>query len=151
LGKPTSAQCSPHLCHVNNVAADYTDLRSTDWEQAPRARFNQARDDEYGEIVENVERLEDEIRGGTRKGRLTFAQLEDIEADLEKLQRWTERITKRDFFRAPGRAAAEAALARGATALEAFAQAVYEHECVQERASVQQEPEHLPDQSAEGA
>jgi hypothetical protein len=119
------------------------------WEQALQARFNQARDDEYAEIVENVERLEDEIRRETRKGRLTFAQLEDIEADFEKLQRWAERITKRDFFTAPGRATAEEALAQGAMALEAFAQSVYEHEGVQERSAVQQEPEYVPDLSEE--
>jgi hypothetical protein len=94
-------------------------------------RFNAARDEEYAEIVENVERFEDEIARESRKGKFTFAELEDIEADWEKLQRWRERIAVRDFFGAAGRDEAEAALARGQTALEAFAAAVYRHEGVQ--------------------
>ena len=90
------------------------------WEADLLARFNQARDAEYAEIVENVERFEDEIRRERSKGRFTFAQLEDIEADWEKVQRWHERIRARDFFDAPGRAEAAVALARGQTELELF-------------------------------
>src|SRR5215211_3443561 len=58
------------------------------WEAELLDRFNTARDSEYAEIVENVERFEDEIRRERSKGRFTFAQLEDIEADWEKVQRW---------------------------------------------------------------
>lgn len=104
---------------------------SPDWEQRLIERFQSARDDEYAEVAENVERFEDEIRRETRKGRWTFAQLEDIEADFEKLQRWFERVSKRDFFQAARRAEVDAALARGTLALEEFAQAVYQHEGVQ--------------------
>jgi hypothetical protein len=92
-----------------------------DWEGELLARFNQARGAEYAEIVENVERFEDEIRRERGKGRFTFAQLEDIEADSEKLQRWYERIRTRDFFDAPGRSDADDALKRGRAELEAFA------------------------------
>jgi hypothetical protein len=90
------------------------------WERELLARFNQARDAEYAEIVENVERFEDEIRRERSKGRFNFAQLEDIEGDWEKLQRWYERIRTRDFFDAPGRRSTDDALARGQAALEAF-------------------------------
>lgn len=90
------------------------------WEADLLERFNQARDAEYAEIVENVERFEDEIRREGSKGRFTFAQLEDIEADWEKVQRWHERVRTRDFFDAPGRAGADDALARGQAELQAF-------------------------------
>ena len=90
------------------------------WEDALLARFNQARDAEYAEIIENVERFEDEIKRERGKGRFTFAQLEDIEGDWEKLQRWYERIVARDFFTALSRLATDDALSRGQAALEAF-------------------------------
>jgi hypothetical protein len=90
------------------------------WERQLVGRFNQARDAEYAEIVENVERFEDEIRRERGKGRFTFAQLEDIEGDWDKLQRWHERISGRDFFDAPGRSSADDALTRGQTELETF-------------------------------
>jgi hypothetical protein len=90
------------------------------WEADLLERFNEARDAEYAEIGEGVERFEDEIRRERSKGRFTFAQLEDIEAEWEKLQRWRERIRARDFFDAPGRAGADDTLARGQGALESF-------------------------------
>ncbi len=98
------------------------------WERETIGRFNEARDAEYAELIENVERFEDEIARESRRGKFTFAELEDLEADWEKLQRWQERITTRDFFRAPGGDAATNSLARGRTALDEFTARVYAHE-----------------------
>jgi hypothetical protein len=98
------------------------------WQQGTIERFNQARDAEYAEIVENIERFEDEIRRERSKGRFTFAQLEDVEADWEKLQRWYDRIQGRDFFEAPARLTAQADLERGRSTLESFTAEVYAHE-----------------------
>jgi len=95
------------------------------WEEELVARFDVARDAEYGEIVDSVERFEDEIRREARKKRFRFAELEEGEADWEKLQRWFARLTERDFFGAPGRAAAEEALARGRLLLDGFTEEVY--------------------------
>ncbi len=105
---------------------------SPEWEQDLIGRFNQARDDEYVEVIENVERFEDEISRESRKGKFTFAELEDIEADWEKLQRWQDRVTARDFFGAPGHALAVEALERGRAALERFTAEVYAREGVHE-------------------
>jgi hypothetical protein len=98
------------------------------WEEELVVRFNAGRDAEYEEILDSVESFEDEIRRETRKKRFRFAELEEGEADWEKLQRWFARLTERDFFGAPGRAAAEGALARGRTLLDAFTQEVYRAE-----------------------
>src|SRR5919106_2446880 len=68
---------------------------SSEWEQDLIRQFNQARDAEYEELMENIERFEDEVRRESRKGKFTFAELEDIESDWEKIQRWHERITCR--------------------------------------------------------
>lgn len=96
------------------------------WEQEIIARFNAARAAEHAELVENVERLEDELARESRRGKFTFAELEELEADWEKLARWRERIGARDFFGAPTRREAEAVLERARTALDAFTAAVYE-------------------------
>jgi hypothetical protein len=98
------------------------------WEADLVARFNAARDAEYDEIVESVERFEDEILRETRKKRFRFAELEESEADWEKLRRWFARLIDRDFFGAAGRAAAESALERGRTSLDAFTHEVYRQE-----------------------
>lgn len=98
------------------------------WEAETLARFNQARDDEYAEVVENVERFEDEISRESRRGKFTFAELEDLEADWDKLQRWRERIRERDFFAALGHLSADEALERARSALDAFTTQVYAHE-----------------------
>jgi hypothetical protein len=102
------------------------------WEERTIAGFNRARDEEYAEVVENEERFEDEIRRETRKEKFSFAEMEDIEADWEKLKKWHERVVARDFFGAPGREEAEARLVEGERMLEEFTRRVYEHEGVQE-------------------
>jgi hypothetical protein len=98
------------------------------WEAELVARFDAARDAEYEEVVESVERFEDEIRRETRKKRFRFAELEEAEADWEKLRRWFARLIERDVFGAGGRATAEAALARGRRLLDEFTRDVYRHE-----------------------
>ncbi len=98
------------------------------WEDELVTRFNAARDAEYEEILDSVESFEDEIRRETRKRRFRFAELEEGEADWEKLQRWFARLIERDFFGAPGRAAAEVALARGRALLDEFTREVYRAE-----------------------
>jgi uncharacterized protein YdbL (DUF1318 family) len=101
---------------------------SAAWEEDLVARFNTARDAEYDEIVESVERFEDEIRRETRKRRFMFAELEESETDWEKLRRWFARLTERDFFGASGRTVAEEALTRGRDLLDAFTREVYRRE-----------------------
>jgi hypothetical protein len=99
-----------------------------EWEQTLVQRFNAARDTEYAELIENVERFENEIDRERRNQRFGFAQLEDIEAEWERLERWCVRISARDFFNAPSRIVAEEALARGRMALEAFTTEVCAHD-----------------------
>ena len=104
------------------------------WEADLIARFNKARNAEYEELIENVERFEDEIRRETRKQKFTFAELEDLDSDWDKLQRWRQRMLARDFFGASTRATAEAALEHGRKMLDEFTETVYAHEGVQEGA-----------------
>jgi hypothetical protein len=57
--------------------------------------------------------------------RFRFAELEEGEADWEKLQRWFARVTERDLFGSSGQAEAEAALDRGRLLLDGFTGEVY--------------------------
>ena len=98
------------------------------WEAEIVGRFNAARDAEYDEVIESVERFEDEIRRETRKKRFRFAELEESEADQKKLGQWFARLLERDFFGASGRAAAEEALVRGHQLLKVFTAEVYRTE-----------------------
>lgn len=90
------------------------------WEAETIARFDQARNEEYAELIENVERFEDEIARESRRGKFTFAELEDLESDWAKLRQWRERIRSRDFFQTPTGAAADEDLQRAQTALAVF-------------------------------
>ena len=99
--------------------------RDADWEAKVVAGLNAIRDEEYAEIAENEERFEDEVRRETRKKKFTFAELEDLEADWEKIGRWMEKVRERDFFGAPGRQEAEARLIKGKELLEEFTRRVY--------------------------
>jgi hypothetical protein len=98
------------------------------WEQHVIEQFNQARAKEYAEVVENLERFEDEVRRETRKNKFTFVELEDLESDWEKLQRWHERVQARDFFQSPQRLEIVDALDRARTLLGSFSATVYSHE-----------------------
>ncbi len=102
------------------------------WEERVTAGFNQARAEEYAEVAEDEERFEDEIRRETRKEKFTFAELEDTEANWEKLKRWYERVQQRDFFGAPARKEAEARLAEGDRLRQEFTRRVYELQQVAE-------------------
>ncbi len=99
-----------------------------EWEARVIDGFNAIRDEEYAEIAENEERFEDEVRRETRKRKFTFAELEDLEADQEKLKKWMAKVEERDFFRAPGRMEAEKRLSEGAKSLERFTRKVYARE-----------------------
>ncbi len=107
---------------------------SPKWENRIITGFNAARDEEYGEVAENEERFEDEIRREIRKKKFTFAELEDMEADREKIAQGMAKVIARDFFGAPARRKAEARLAEGTKLLEKFSRMVYAHEGVEEPA-----------------
>lgn len=92
------------------------------------AAFQAARDDEYEEIVDRCRDFLAQVEKEHVAEHFSFAELEENEVDLVKLQNWFEKVRGRDAFGAPGRAEAESALARCAVALEGYASKVYEVE-----------------------
>ena len=105
---------------------------SKEWEDRIITVFNTIIDEEYAEVAENEERFQDEIRRETRKQKFTFTELEDMEADREKIHREMAKVQARDFFGAPGRRMAEAQMAESTKLLEEFSRKVYALERVEE-------------------
>lgn len=92
-------------------AAEYTGLV---------AEFNAGRDAEYAEVVERAPQLLAELQKETARGRATYAEVEESEADLERFDKWLAKIAARDYFAASGGPAACQAVERCRSALAAF-------------------------------
>jgi len=102
------------------------------WHERTVSRFNAARNEEYEEVVDETERFSEEIERERRKGKFTFAELEDEESNLERLHKYLAQVEARDTFGAEGRARAAEEVGRCAEVLEAFAQEIYEHQRIAE-------------------
>ncbi|MDQ2707189.1 MAG: ChrB domain-containing protein [Actinomycetota bacterium] len=89
------------------------------------AAWQAARDDEYEEIVDKCQDFLAEIEKETTTAHFTYAELEENEEDLIKLRNWFAKITDRDVFEAPARAATLEALDHCEHALETYAAQVY--------------------------
>ena len=88
--------------------------------------WNQARDDEYRELAGECAKFLAEIDREIDNGKFTHAELDEEEAELDKLQRWDQRIRRRDVHSAPNGPAAASALRDAEAALARYAAAVFE-------------------------
>jgi hypothetical protein len=108
-------------------------FRLGDLAAADRARLEDEwtalRRQEYAEIVEECEtKFQREVEFEIFRGNLTAGEAEEIEADLEKIRSWLARVVQRDWFGAPNRAQATAAVAHCEELLEDFVERVYRAE-----------------------
>src|ERR1700752_3926602 len=92
-------------------------------EHAVVEELNAARDAEYAEVLERLPALRQELAEETARGRLTYAEVEESEADLDRFRTWLAKIAARDYFAAPGGQAARGAVADAAAELAAFEEA----------------------------
>jgi hypothetical protein len=83
-------------------------------------RFRAERTDEYQEICARTPAFLEEIASERRRGRATYTEVEESEADLQRLRTWLNRVRARDYFEAEGRLEAEAAVEQCADLLAAF-------------------------------
>jgi hypothetical protein len=74
-------------------------------------------------VVERTPAFLAEIAMETERGRATYAEVEESEADLDRFKAWLGKIATRDYFAAPGGQAARAAVAACEQALAEFEQA----------------------------
>lgn len=101
-------------------------------EERLKVLYNEARDAEYEELIERAEALMQELRREGARDKFTFAEVEENEADLAKLQRWARRVRWRDLFGAARREAAEAAVRAAQERLDAFVHVATERDSVPE-------------------
>jgi len=62
--------------------------------------FNDARNDEYKELIEKCEDFFAEIGKETKKNNYSFAEIEENEEEYNKMTAWYQKIAARDFFSA---------------------------------------------------
>lgn len=89
-------------------------------ERAVIESFRAERADEYREVCSRTPAFLEEIAMERARGRATYTEVEESEADLERLRTWLKRVQARDYFGAEGRTEAEAALERCVAELAAF-------------------------------
>jgi molecular chaperone DnaK (HSP70) len=90
--------------------------------------FHKEREQEYFELQEQCDDLLAELEKETQRRNFSFAEYEENEQDLEKLENWFKRIQKRDF--SDGEMANQSAqrLEECRQALQTFANAVFDNE-----------------------
>lgn len=89
-------------------------------------RFKADRDDQYREFLGRCVGFEKEIAKEFSINKFTYAELEEEDTDLKKLQGWFEKIKKLDFYGAPLATEAERKLKDCEVLLESYAQRVFE-------------------------
>ena len=88
--------------------------------------WNDARADEYAELTAECEKLVAEIDKEFAKEKFTLAELDEEEAELDKLKLWHQRIRHRDVHDCGRATEAEAALERAGEALSRYTAAVFD-------------------------
>ncbi|WAH98106.1 Chromate resistance protein ChrB [Arthrobacter sp. MMS18-M83] len=88
--------------------------------------FNEARNDEYEEILDKCRDFHAGVEKEVREEHFTYGELEENEEDLGKLRGWFEKVKARDVLGAPMAEKVADELARCAVTLEEFASQVYE-------------------------
>jgi len=90
------------------------------------ARFKAERDDAYEEFIDKCADFEGEIAKETAASHFTYAELEENDVDLKKLQGWLEKIKKLDFYGGARAIEAEERLRTCEVLLDAYAKRVFE-------------------------
>ncbi len=81
---------------------------------------------EYAEIIEECEsKFMKEIEFERFRENYTFEEAEEIRQDLDKIRRWLDAVTARDWFDSPSRTSAQEKVEECAVLLEAFEADVY--------------------------
>jgi hypothetical protein len=96
------------------------ELTDASQESAVIEAIQRERTDEYREVVERTRQFHEELRLERLRGRTTYTELEESDADLARHQRWLAAIRGRDYFDAPGGEEAAAAVASCEEALAGF-------------------------------
>ncbi|MCB1490511.1 MAG: chromate resistance protein ChrB [Rhodobiaceae bacterium] len=89
-------------------------------------RFKADRDDAYEEFLDKCDDFEREVEKEVKASHFTFAELEENDVDLKKLQGWLAKIRKLDFYGATLAGEADARLKACEGVLDDYAKRVFE-------------------------
>ena len=89
-------------------------------------RFRADRDDQYREFLGRCADFEKEIAKEIAINKFTYAELEEEDTDLKKLQGWLQKIKKLDFYGAPLAEEATTRLRACEELLDSYAQRVFD-------------------------
>ncbi len=90
------------------------------------SRFTADRDEQYREFLGRCADFEKEIAKEIAINKFTYAELEEEDTDMKKLQGWLEKIRKLDFYGAPLREEAELRLRHCEELLDSYARRVFD-------------------------
>lgn len=91
-------------------------------------RFRQDRAEEYAELKEQCADFLAEIRKETDRRNFSYAEFEENEQDLSKLETWFKKVEQRDFTGGCGKEESLEWLEKCRQALQGFADSVYANE-----------------------
>ncbi len=90
------------------------------------ARFKAERDDAYEEFIDKCDDFEAEVAKEVAANHYTYAELEENDVDLKKLQGWLAKIQKLDFYGADRASEAQERLKGCVTVLDDYARRVFD-------------------------
>jgi hypothetical protein len=129
-GEPFGRAVARIRAAVDEVGGTIVALRAEPLESPDETRlvsaWNEARAEEYGEFISECEKLVAEIEKEFGKQKFTLAELDEEEAELDKLTRWRDRIAARDILGCERAGEAESALAEASEALARYTAAVFD-------------------------
>lgn len=99
-----------------------------DTENGIMEHFIQDRAEEYAEIKEQCADLLVELEKEVKRKNFSFAEYEESEQDLNKLERWFEKVKRRDFIGGENEKAAGLWLEKCRESLQSFSTQVFSYE-----------------------
>lgn len=108
-------------------------------------RFLQDRAEEYAELKEQCADFLAEIEKETKRQNFSFAEFEENEQDLNKLETWFAKVQQRDFIGGDQAKEALEWLEKCRGTLQEFAMEVYAHEDPDHLSKMRFDPGYLDD------
>jgi len=95
-------------------------------EQRAIARFKQEREREYAEIIKECHKMLRHIERERQQQEFNFEEVQELEGDLGKINRWLSEAKERDFWDVTAREEVEKLIGKAETGLATFTQETYE-------------------------
>ena len=95
-------------------------------EQRTIARFKQEREREYAEIIKECHKMLLHMDRERQQQEFTFEEVQELESDLGKINRWLSEAKERDFWDVTIREEIEKLISKAEVGLASFTQETYE-------------------------